>query len=353
MKINITRALDVLREGGLVVFPSDTVYGLLCDATNSDAVKKLFVFKERPAGKPVSIFVSDLEMAKDYVAIDKKTEDRLKEFLPGSYTVVLKSKHKTVEGLESEKGTLGIRIPKYPAIIELVKKFGKPVTATSANLSSRPPHYSIESFTKLVAHGREQLVSLVVDGGQLQYNKPSTVVDFTSDNLKVLRQGDEKALSSTFYASKSEESTKKIACGILREVLNQNQGKPIVFILKGDLGAGKTIFAKGLGEVLGIERIISPTYVIYYEYDVTIFRKMVTKFVHVDLYNVGDKNEFKHLGLEKYFVAGNILCIEWGEKAGEIIDELKEKVKLIFVTIKHVDQNSREITISKQGALII
>ena len=343
------KIIQTLEQGGLVVHPSDTVYGLLCDATNPEAVKKLFDFKERPAGKPVSIFVSDLDMAKDYVVIDKKTEDRLKEFIPGPYTIVLPSKHKVAKGLESEKGTLGIRIPKYPAILELVKKFGKPVTATSANVSSQPPNYSLDSFKGRVGDGRTKLVTLMVDGGKLPYNKPSTVIDFTTEDLKVLRQGDIKASSSTLHAcrqagylSKSETSTKKIAGDILKEALNQNQDKSIVFILKGELGAGKTIFAKGLGEALGIVKIISPTYVIFYEYPI----KNISHFVHVDLYNVGDKDEFKHLGLEKYFKAGNIICIEWGEKAGEIIDELKEKVKLVYVDIKHKSEEEREIKLS-------
>lgn len=327
-----------------MVHPSDTVYGLLCDATNPEAVKKLFDFKERPAGKPVSIFVADLEMAKDYVVIDKKTEERLKKFFPGPYTVVLKSKHKVVKGLESEKGTLGIRVPNYPAILELVKKFGKPVTATSANISTQPPHYSVSSFKERVGDGRIKLITLIVDWGKLPYNKPSTVVDFTTDDLKILRVGDAKALRSTRYVSKSEATTKKIAGDLLKEELKQNPVKPIVFILKGDLGAGKTIFAKGLGEVLGLEKIISPTYVVYYEYPILVFRN-TRIFVHVDLYNVGDKSEFGHLGLAKYFTKGNVMCIEWGEKAGEIIDDMKEKAKLIYVTIKHKSQTERNIVV--------
>lgn len=335
------KIIQTLQNGGLVVHPSDTVYGLLCDATNPEAVKKLFAFKERPSGKAVSIFVSDLEMAKQYVTLDKKTEAILKEFLPGPYTVVLPSKHKVVKGLESEKGTIGIRIPKYSAILELVKKLGKPVTATSANLSSQPPHYSIESYTKQVAHGREQLISLVVDGGKLPYNKPSTVVDFTTEDLKILRMGDRQVSNYKYQVSRSEEDTKKIAKQILRDVLKKNNDKAIMLILKGDLGAGKTIFAKGLGEVLGVENIISPTYVIYYEYPIKSGH-----FIHVDLYNIGDKDEFKHLGLEKYFKVGNIMCIEWGEKTGDMIDELKEKVKLVYITIEHKNETEREIKIS-------
>lgn len=338
----IDKIIQTLKQGGLVVHPSDTVYGLLCDATNPDAVKKLFAFKERPAGKPVSIFVANLEMAKNYVEIDKKTEDRLSKILPGPYTAVLKSKHKVVKELESEKGTLGIRIPKYPSILELVKKFGKPVTATSANISSQPPHYSVDSFNKLVAHGRDNLVDLKIDGGQLPYNKPSTVVDFTTDDLKVLRIGDQNDLRSTIYVSRNEQETKNFAKKLLKHEMSSEIAKPIVFILKGDLGAGKTIFAKGLGETLGIERIISPTYVVYYEYP---FKKS-NHFVHLDLYNVGEAEEFKHLGLEKYLKPGNILCIEWGEKSAGIIDDIAKKAKIIYVSIEHQSETERKIKIS-------
>ncbi len=338
----IDKIIQTLKNGGLVVHPSDTVYGLLCDSTNPIAVKQLLAFKERPAGKPVSVFVADLDMAKKYVEIDKKTEDRLTEILPGPYTVVLKSKHKVVKELESEKGTLGIRIPKYPAILELVKKFGKPVTATPANLSSQPPHYSLQSLKARVGDGRTKLVTLMVDGGELPYNKPSTVVDFTTDDLKILREGDTKGIGYRLQVTKSEQETKDFAKKLLKQEMSSGIAKPIVFILSGDLGAGKTIFAKGLGEALGIERIISPTYVVYYEYP---FNKS-NHFVHVDLYNVGHAEEFKHLDLEKYFKAGNILCIEWGEKAGEITEKLKEKVKLVYVNIVHKSQSEREIKIS-------
>jgi len=334
--------LNILKQEGLVVHPSDTVYGLLCDATNPEAVKKLLEFKERPAGKAVSIFVSDIEMAKDYVVIDKKTERRLNEILPGPYTIVLKSKHKVVKALESEKGTLGIRIPNYPAILELVKKFGKPLTATSANLSSLPPHYSIDSYSKQVAQGRNNLVDLIVDGGKLPYNKPSTVVDFTTNELKTLRLGDAKISNFKFQISKSERETREIAKEMLKKAVSETQNKPIVFILKGDLGAGKTVFAKGLGEALGIERIVSPTFVVYYEYPL----KKIYYFVHVDLYNISDKEEFKHLGLEKYFKPGNIMCIEWGEKAGEIVKGLEEIARLIYVNIEHVKETERKISIN-------
>lgn len=342
------KTIETLQSGGLVVFPTDTVYGLLCDASNNEAVEKLISFKERPAGKPISIFVSDLEMAKKYVQIDEETVRRLQTFLPGPYTLVLRTKHKLPQQLESENGTLAIRIPDNKRIIDLVKTFGKPLTATSANLAGRTPHYSLSSFHKQVSQGRVKLINLMVDGGELPHHKPSTVIDFTTSDLKVLRMGDGSVSDERHVVSTSEDETKKIAKYMLEQAKIESPGKPIVFILKGDLGAGKTVFAKGLGEALGISNIISPTFVVYYEYDIPNAIIPKSKFIHVDLYNVGDKEEFKHLGLENYLKDGTIMCIEWGEKVAEIISEIVTKAYPIYIHIKHIDEVNREIAISRK-----
>ena len=87
---------------------------------------------------------------------------------------------------------------------------------------------------------------------------------------------------------------------------------------------------------MGINNIISPTFVIYYEYE---------NFYHFDLYQIEDKSEFKHLGIEKLLISGNILCFEWGEKAGEIIDLLKEKGKIVYVKMEYVNKRERKIII--------
>lgn len=347
MNIDIQKALAVLRKGGVVVFPTDTVYGLLCDATNEQTVDKLCRVKERPAGKAISIFVSDFEMARQYVELTPDIEPTLHTMLPGPYTVILPSKHRVVRALESEKGTLGIRIPQDERVVELVRAFGKPVTATSANLASRPPHYSIESFEKQIGVHRRGLVDLVVDGGKLPYRKPSTVVDFTTGDIQVLRRGDVDPATARVITTTSEQETKQLAQQLLQEASERNAELPIVFMLRGDLGAGKTIFAKGLGEYLGIRSIISPTFVVYYEYPIE-----GGKFLHADLYNVGDREEFQHLGLASYLAKGNVLCIEWSERADDIIELLRGASQIIYVTIKHVNETTREIISSADSTSI-
>ncbi len=348
MNIDLQKAVEALRKGGVVVFPTDTVYGLLCDATNEQAVEKLCRVKERPAGKAISIFVSDFEMAKQYVELTPDIVPTLHTMLPGPYTVILPSKHRVARALESEKGTLGIRIPRDKRVLELVRAFGKPVTATSANLASQPPHYSIESFEKQIGVHRLGLIDLVVDGGKLPYRKPSTVVDFTTGDIQVLRRGDIDPATARVVTTTSEVETKLLAQQLLQEARERNAELPIVFMLQGDLGAGKTIFAKGLGESLGVRNIISPTFVVYYEYPIE-----GGTFLHADLYNVGDREEFQHLGLASYLTKGNVLCIEWSERADGIIEMLRGATQIISVTINHVDETTREITSSVDSASII
>lgn len=338
----IVETVKTLEEGGLVVFPSDTVYGLLVDATNEKAVRKLIEFKERPAGKAISVFCN-LKMVDYLVKVDDRQREVMKEIFPGPYTVVLPSKHKVCRLLESEKGSLGIRIPLYQLINQLIQTYGKPVTATSANLSNRSPHHSIGSLFKNLSQKKKKLIDLVVDAGRLPRNKPSTVIDLTRPEIKILRQGDRIFAYGKKYLSRSPQETQSIAKKVLKEILPVVSKQPVVFILEGELGTGKTVFTKGLGEALGIKNIISPSFVIYYEYQIN--DKIIDKFIHIDLYNITEDEEFKYLRLDKYLKPGNILVFEWGEKAGEIFNLLKNKAKIVYVKMKYVNKITREIKV--------
>lgn len=331
----IYNTIEVLKSTGLVIFPSDTVYGLLVDATNKEAVEKLITFKNRPAGKPISVFTS-LKSMDQLVEVNMDQHKIFKEILPGPFTVILPSKHKVNKLLESETGTLGVRIPMYKPIMELVERFKKPITATSANLAGRSPHYSISSLLNELNENQKKLINLIVDAGQLPKNKPSTVVDLSRSNVKVLRQGNVDFINSKIYRSNTSEDTKKIAQTIFADNFKKID-KPLIFIIKGEMGVGKTVFVKGIGEKLGINNIISPTYVIYYEYK---------NFYHFDLYQIEDREEFEHLGINKFLIPGNILCFEWGEKTGDIIELLKDKGNIVYINMKYVSENERKITVN-------
>lgn len=340
----IAETVETLKQGGLVIAPSDTVYGVLVDAANETAVQKLIKFKNRPIGKSISVFLADFEMLKDHVLVSEQQEKILHQLLPGPFTVVLPSKHNVSELIESEKGTLGIRIVEYLFIKELINAFGKPTTATSANLAGKSPHHSVESLLNQLSDVKKELIDLVIDAGTLPRNKPSTVIDLTAPTVKILRQGDVNWKNEETFESSSESQTKKISQFILEKyILPHIQKKPVVVILKGDLGAGKTIFVKGAAEKIGVYNIISPTFTIYYEYKVE--NSPVKTIYHYDLYNVEDPDEFEHLGINEYLKPGNILFIEWGEKSGDILNELKKKSDIIQINILYLEQSKRELRI--------
>ncbi len=346
-KLNFDELTRILKSGGLVVFPSDTVYGLLVDATNEKAVKKLIAFKERPVGKAISVFVLDFLMMKKYVDLNEEKEKLLSQILPGPFTIILNSKHKICSELESEKGTLGVRIPLNQSINQLIEFYGKPVTATSANLAGQAPHYSIESLLKTLSKKKMEMIDLIVDAGKLPVNKPSTVVDLTESTVKILRQGDLNFNKSQKIISNSSEETKKIAQDIFKKI--KKDKRPLFFVIEGELGVGKTIFVKGLGELFGIKNIISPTYVVYYEYDIKSFgfaQDDFVEFIHADLYNIQEEKEFDYLGLEKYFEEKNLICFEWGERMGKMYERLKTKGTVVYVKMKYLIENKRSIEIS-------
>ena len=379
----ISQSLLVLRSGGLVVFPSDTVYGLLADSTNPKTIDKLLYFKQRPMGKAISVFVADKKMAEEYVIISKLDSNEInqnanniiKNLLPGPFTIICNSRHKTDSRLEAENDTLGIRIPDYPLIAELLNQFGKPITATSANVSGNPPVHSISALVKSLSKKKKSALNLVVDAGILPKNKPSTVIDTTTGQLKTLRIGNLLPRTSRSLISKSERETKELARFLATKFIKKNLSRPLVFLLEGDLGAGKTIFAKGLGKALGVkEEVTSPTYTLCYEYQInpptgklelfatassndsslssfdteehcpnmTEANTKPGKFIHYDLFRIERPEELKGINFLDSFSCGNIYAIEWPERmSAEIISALKNLAEIIYVKIKTVSENER------------
>lgn len=340
--------LKTLYQGGLVIFPSDTVYGALVDAKNRKAVEKLINFKNRPPGKPISVFVSNLAMADQYVFINENQQETLEQLIPGPFTFVFFSKHRLDKRLESEKGTLGIRIPQFEPVIELVKKYGYPLTATSANLGGQSACYSIEALLKQLPEKKKKLIDLIIDYGKLPRNKPSTVVDLSGEKLRFFRLGDLQFLNSQTFISNSPKQTKKIAQFLINKFKYFKSNQSLIFILQGELGVGKTTFVKGAAESLGIDNIVSPTFVIYYEYK-SVEKpniKPIKKLIHIDLYNIQEVEELKDLRLDKLLKPDNLVMIEWGEKIKAVYDQIKEKGKIVYINMEYLEEKKRKILVS-------
>lgn len=260
----IEKAVKILHRGGILIYPTETCYGVGVDATNPQAVTKVLKYKKRPQGKAISIGCSDIKMSKEYVLLNQTAKNIYKNFLPGPVTVILKSKRKVDPRLESERQTLGIRIPDYDILLEILKAFGKPITTTSANSNGKKTPYSIDDILQNISKKQSKLIDTIIDAGELPKNPPSTVIDTTTEELKTYRSGvfDPSVKLISEFESTSEEETIFQGEEFIKKTLSENTDKAIVVLLKGDLGAGKTYFTKGIAKGLKIDKIIkSPTFI--------------------------------------------------------------------------------------------
>ena len=187
LKEVIETALQLVKEGKVIICPTDTVYGLICDATNIKAVRRLLKIKRRPKNKPIPIFVKNLKMAKKFAEIDKKQEKILRAVWPGKVTTVLKRKNGLPRVLFGKEKTIGLRIPDYRLINELFKNLNRPLAETSANISGRPTLTKIKEIIKQFKSQKYQ-PDLIIDAGNLYKSKPSIVLDLTIWPPKILRE---------------------------------------------------------------------------------------------------------------------------------------------------------------------
>jgi tRNA threonylcarbamoyl adenosine modification protein (Sua5/YciO/YrdC/YwlC family) len=183
----IKKVVDVLRNGGLVIYPTDTVYGLGCDITNSKALERVAKIKGIKLEKANFSFIcSDLSNISDYVKqIDTATFKILKRSLPGPYTFILPGNNDLPREFRKKK-TVGIRVPDNNIIIEIVKMLGNPIVSTSIYDEDAVLEYSTDP--ELIFEKWENLVDLVIDGGYGD-NTPSTIIDLSGYEPEVIREG--------------------------------------------------------------------------------------------------------------------------------------------------------------------
>jgi L-threonylcarbamoyladenylate synthase len=182
-KSSIAEASAIVRRGGLVVYPTDTVYGLGCDPLNEGAVKRLFEVKGR-GPKPVPVLCSSASKAEELVIFSKRAKDLASANWPGALTIVAPIKRSFPQRLTQGSGNLGVRVPSHPLTLKLINDCGGWLTGTSANLSGRPSAMSAEEAMKQIGG----LVDIVLDGG-IGGGKESTVVQVVGDTLTILRTG--------------------------------------------------------------------------------------------------------------------------------------------------------------------
>lgn len=181
---SIAQAVELIRRGGTVAFPTDTVYGLAADAFQPAAIDKLFEIKERPKNQAIAILLGSPEQLALVAEQPSPAAKALAEkHWPGALTLVI-TRHPAVPEILSPLPTIGVRIPDHPDAIALLRQIG-PLAVTSANLSGHPNTSTAEEVFAQIG----ERVDLILDGGKTPGGVPSTVVDLTGDSPKILREG--------------------------------------------------------------------------------------------------------------------------------------------------------------------
>jgi len=181
----MTAAAQALVRGGIVVFPTETLYALGADALNAGALQRLARLKGRDPRKPIAVLVSDGRMLADLVThIPPLAEALMERFWPGPLTIVFEARPSVSSVLTGGQGSIGVRVSSHPMATALVRALGRPVTASSANPAAMPPPVTLDAARSYFGSG----IDAYLDGGRLRGEPASTVIDVRSE-LRIVRQG--------------------------------------------------------------------------------------------------------------------------------------------------------------------
>jgi len=184
----IDKAVQILKNGGVISFATETVYALACDASNDKAIQRIYQLKNRSQNKPIAILVKNLSTAKKFLLINKIEEKIAKKFMPGPLTIIVKKKAAANLSplLNNGADEIGFRIPDDDFSLKLLKKFNGIIAATSANISDQNP--AINNLEVENIFGKK--IDLIIDGGTCKDKVASTVIMVTKNHqIKIIRKG--------------------------------------------------------------------------------------------------------------------------------------------------------------------
>lgn len=186
LRVGLRKAKGVILSGGVVAFPTESFYGLAVDATDEEAIQRLFSIKKRKSDHPVLILIPSVEVLTRYVQTIPEVAQRLiNEFWPGGITLVFKARANISPMLTAGTGKIGVRLSSHPVATALTKTLGCPITGTSANLSGQPACTNAKDILSSLGNR----VDLILDGGETEGGKGSTILDITVTPPRILRHG--------------------------------------------------------------------------------------------------------------------------------------------------------------------
>lgn len=179
--------IETLNDDGIIIFPTDTVYGIGCNCFSEKAIQKLFKIKERNYKKPINVLTNNIEKIQKVAKnISIKQEELINKYMPGALTMILDKKEGVPDLLTSNLETIGVRIPNNKIALEILKNFDLPLATTSVNISGNNPGIEIEDFIEEFTNK----VDIIIDGGKSQIGIASTIISINNDNnINILRQG--------------------------------------------------------------------------------------------------------------------------------------------------------------------
>lgn len=183
---DIQRAVEYIKAGEVVAYPTETFYGLGVDVHNEKAIKKLFKLKQRDYGLPIAILVHDYEMLSRIVTeVSDSARQLIRAFWPGPLTLLFPAHKSISKALTTNTGKIGVRISSHPVASALVRELGGAITTTSANLSSFPPSLNL----KHIQNYFKDRLACILDAGECEPSRGSTVVDVAGDTMAIIRDG--------------------------------------------------------------------------------------------------------------------------------------------------------------------
>jgi len=181
----VERGIKILKAGGIVAFPTDTVYGLGADAFNSKAVERIYAVKKRPRHLPLPLLIGDMSQLSSVAApVPEVALFLAKHFWPGGLTLIL-PKAASLPAYLTDQSTIAVRVPDHPTPLALIQGLGKPIIGTSANISGKPSTLTVDEVKQQLG----DKVDFTIDGGKCPGGSESTVVDVTGEMPAILRQG--------------------------------------------------------------------------------------------------------------------------------------------------------------------
>lgn len=181
----VERAVAVLRRGGVIVLPTETLYGLAANALRAPAVARIFEIKFRSQASPLPLIFASREQVAEYCVLDNLATELATTYWPGPLTLVLKGQPRLGTHLLAADGTVAVRVSSHAFCRALAEQLAAPITATSANISGRPAALTAEAIDRRL----QEQVEMIIDGGPCRQSKPSTILRIAGERIEVVRSG--------------------------------------------------------------------------------------------------------------------------------------------------------------------